>query len=98
MTYQTMTFDELCFTTQLPAEIVFEIIEQGIVDPGGDLPENWAFDANMITLTKKACRLHRDLGIDWSGIALAISLIDELERVREENKQLRRRLKRFIAD
>ncbi|MFT5692543.1 MAG: chaperone modulatory protein CbpM [Oceanicoccus sp.] len=97
-TYQYVSFEEFCDSIQLPPETIFEIIEQGIVDPDGDTPENWTFDTNMITVTKKACRLHRDFGIDWSGIALAISLIDELEQVREENKQLRSRLKRFVAD
>ena len=96
--YQYVSFEEFCDTMQLPSETVFEIIEQGIVDPDGDAPENWTFDANMITVTKRACRLHRDFGIDWSGIALAVRLIDELEQVREENKQLRSRLKRFVAD
>jgi chaperone modulatory protein CbpM len=97
-TYQYVSFEEFCHTTQLPSETIFEIIEQGIVDPDGDAPENWAFDTNMIILTKKAYRLHTDLGIDWPGIALAIGLIDELERVRAENKQLRSRLQRFIID
>lgn len=48
-------------------------------------------------LAKKANRLHEDLDIDWPGIALAISLLDELDRIREENQQLHRLLDRFIA-
>jgi MerR HTH family regulatory protein len=40
----------------------------------------------MISLTQKAVRLHRDLDIEWSGIALAIGLIEELEQLRDENK------------
>jgi len=50
----------------------------------------------MITLTKKACRLPNDLDIDWAGIALAISLLDELERLRQENREWYRRLQRFM--
>jgi chaperone modulatory protein CbpM len=46
----------------------------------------------MLTVTKKACRLHNDLDIDWAGIALAISLLDELEQLRQENRELHRRL------
>lgn len=95
-----LSLKQLCQATELPTEIVFEIVEEGIIDPVGDpvgeSPENWTFDVQMITVAKKAFRLHRDLDIDWSGIALAISLLDELEQLRAENQQLQRRLRRFI--
>ncbi|MFT6389938.1 MAG: chaperone modulatory protein CbpM [Cellvibrionaceae bacterium] len=52
----------------------------------------------MITVSKKACRLHRDLGVNWEGIALAISLLDEMEQLKNENKVLQGRLSRFILD
>jgi len=87
--------EDLCHATALPAEIIIEIVEQGIVDPIGDTPDNWTFNAQMITITKKAFRLHNDLEIDWPGTALAISLIDELEQLRTKNSQLQRRLDRF---
>ena len=91
-----LTLDDLCEVTDLSSEIIIEIVEQGIVEPAGQSPDNWIFTAPMITVTKRAFRLHRDLDIDWSGIALAISLIDELEQLRQENRQLQRRLSRFI--
>jgi hypothetical protein len=43
--------------------------------------------------TKKACRLYRDLGVNW-----AISLLDEMEQLKKENKLLQCRLNRFILD
>lgn len=98
METQYFSFQELCNVTALPSHILIEIVDNGIVDPEGNGPETWLFNTHMISLTKKACRLHDDLEIDWSGIALAISLLEELEQVRHENQQLRAQLSRFVAD
>mgnify|MGYP000037089787 CR=1 FL=1 len=91
------TFEELCDVTELSSHIVVEIVEHGIVEPEGTDPENWAFSTEMVSVAKKAFRLHRDLSIDWQGTALTINLLKELEQVKAENQQLRRRLDRFIA-
>ena len=93
---QAVSFEEFCQVTNLASAVLIEIVEQGIVEPKGNAPENWSFDTQMIAVTKKALRLHNDLDIDWPGIALAISLIDELELLRQENRRLNMRLKRFI--
>lgn len=89
---------ELSRTVGAPAETIVEIVEQGIVEPKGSEPENWQFDSYMISMTRKALRLHQDLKIEWSGIALAMNLLDELEQLREQNKRLQQRLDRFLAD
>jgi chaperone modulatory protein CbpM len=91
------SFEELCEVTELSSHIVIEVVEHGIIEPQGTEPDSWAFDLQMIAATKKACRLHNDLGIDWSGIALAISLLDEVEQLRLENDKLKRRLNRFVS-
>jgi len=96
--HYSFSFEELCDVTELSSHIIIEIVEYGIVEPEGGDPENWKFSAEMVALAKKACRLHRDLGIDWQGIALTINLLEELEQVRAENHQLRRRLDRFVSD
>jgi len=93
---QYLTLDEICYATQNPSQTIIEIVNQGIVEPEGSGPETWVFNTQMISVTKRACRLHRDLEIDWSGIALAISLIEELDQLRDENQRLRKRLERFL--
>lgn len=64
-------FAELCDVTELSSRVILEIVEHGIVEPEGAQPENWVFNVQMVTVTKKACRLHRDLGIAytvlWAG-------------------------------
>lgn len=92
------SFEELCEVAELSSHVIIEIVEHGIVEPDGENPQNWVFNTQMITVTKKACRLNRDLGIEWAGIALAMKLLDEVEQLRIENQQLHSRLNRFIAD
>lgn len=95
---QLFNFEELCRVTELSSQTVIEIVEYGVVDPEGAGPQSWTFNTQMVVTIKKAYRLHKDLHIDWSGIALAISLLDELEQLKTENQQLHRRLNRFFAE
>lgn len=87
--------EEFCRLAELPEDCLIEIVEQGIVEPSGDTPEEWLFDAAALSVARRAARLQRDLEIDWAGIALALSLLDELDELRAENAMLRQRLGRF---
>ncbi|MCP4466396.1 MAG: chaperone modulatory protein CbpM [Halieaceae bacterium] len=89
---------EVCQSVSMSSEVVVEIVEQGIVEPRGSSPGEWVFDARMVSVVRRACRLHSDLDIDWSGIGLAIELLDQLEQLRAENKQLKQRLLRFTGE
>ena len=93
-----ISFPDLCELTELPHTTVIEIVEQGIIEPTGEGPDSWSFSTQMIVVTKKAQRLHRDLGIDWSGIGLALTLLDEVEKLRIENRCLQRQLEKFLID
>ncbi len=90
-----LTLMELCKATQLSSETLIDFIEVGILEPSGNQPGNWRFSHRTVAIALKATRLHQDLDIDWPGIALAISLIEELEQLRLENAQLKKRLEPF---
>lgn len=92
-----LSLTELCLATNLPSEILIEIIEEGIIEPIGNNPNEWQFSIHTITIVQKATRLHHDLDINWPGIALSISLLEELEQLRTENHMLKKRLQRFSA-
>lgn len=95
---EILSLNEVCEITVLPKDTIIEIVEHGIVEPEGREPEKWQFDMHMLVTTRKAVRLYRDLEIDWSGIAFAISLLDELEALREEKKSLQMRLSRLESN
>ena len=89
--------DELCQSAELPVEYLLEIVEYGILQPSGQPPAEWLFDAGALVVVKRALRLRRDLDLDleWAGIALALELMAELEQLRHESSQLKQRLSRF---
>lgn len=91
-----LSFTEVCLQTGVGEDTVFEIVEQGIIEPIGATPDEWLFTPTMLTVTKKAVRLHLDLEVNWAGIALALELLDEVEQLRKQNRSLQRRLSRFV--
>ncbi len=91
-----MDVTEICEVLSVSRQTLIQVVEEGIVEPPGESPQHWLFDTRMVTVAKKACRLHDDLGIEWAGVALALQLMDEAECLRQENHRLRRRLERFI--
>ena len=93
-----LTLKEVCEITDLPSEVLIMIVEEGILEPKGKSPNEWSFDIYMLSIAKRASRLHRDFGIEWTGIPLYLDMIEELEKLRSENKMLKQRLGRFLLE
>ena len=83
-----LTLADLCRACRLPAEQVFELVEEGIVEPLGRDVSQWRFQGVSVRRVCCAVQLRRDLGVNWAGAALALELLDELH-------MLRARLRRF---
>lgn len=94
----TFNLDDACLAIGSEDSLVCAIVEHGIVEPQGDSPQDWLFDLDMICTAKRALRLQRDLQLDWSAIALVVSLIEERDRLRNENQRLQAQLLRFLED
>lgn len=75
---------EVCAICSVDEGFVLAIIEQGLLEPQGDLPEEWLFSAKGLVRTQKAARLHRDLAINLEGISLVLELLDELSVLRQK--------------
>ena len=83
-----LSLAELCRACRLPAERIFELVDEGIVDPRGRTPARWRFRGIHLRRVRRAQRLQRDLGVNTPGAALALELLDEVE-------SLRARLRRY---
>ena len=83
-----LSLGELCRACELPAERVYELVEFGVIEPLGSDPRRWRFQGVCLRRVRSAQRLQRDLGINTAGVALALELLEEMER-------LRARLRRF---
>ena len=91
----TICTEELCQRISVTLTEVREIVAHGIIEPANSDPDDWQFAPETATLAARAVRLHRDLQIDWPGVALVLELLDDLQHLKRENSRLLRRLQRF---
>ncbi|MEM8562229.1 MAG: chaperone modulator CbpM [Pseudomonadota bacterium] len=92
-----LTLGELASATKVSAETLVTMVHCGIVEPEGEGPEHWLFTSTMVPVIQRAGRLQRDLELEWPAVALALDLMADLQRLRDENKLLRRQLNALMA-
>ncbi|HHL2823586.1 TPA: chaperone modulator CbpM [Citrobacter murliniae] len=93
----TFTITEFCLHTGVSAEELNEIVGLGVVEPREDETAHWQFDDHALAVVQRALRLRQELELDWPGIAVALTLLEENAHLRQENRLLRQRLSRFIS-
>jgi chaperone modulatory protein CbpM len=77
-----LTLAELSALCRVAEERVVEIVAEGIVEPSGASPDQWRFSGVALVRVQRVVRLQQDLGVNLAGAALAIDLLEELERLR----------------
>lgn len=82
-----LSLTDLCQACELTSERVFELVEEGVIEPLGGDPAQWRFRGVSVRRVRRAQRLERDLGVNVAGAALAIDLLEELERLRAQLKR-----------
>ena len=77
-----LSLADLCRTCEAHADIIIELISEGVIETTSAeqslSQEHWRFTGVHLLRAKVALRLHRDLGVNFAGAALALQLIDEL--------------------
>jgi len=76
------TLTDLCRLCGVTAELIHDMIEEGILSPEGHSPQEWRFTLIAIKRVQTAVRLQHDLRINLPGCALALELLEELEELR----------------
>jgi len=66
----------------LPAEKVFDLVDEGVVAPLGRDPSSWRFRGISVRRVRCAQRLEQYLGVNVAGAVQALELLQELERLR----------------
>jgi chaperone modulatory protein CbpM len=61
--------------------MIHEMIDEGIITPAGDNPQNWCFGALEIKRIQITLRLQQDLRVNLPGAALALDLLEELAAI-----------------
>ncbi|MBA1148423.1 MerR family transcriptional regulator [Ectothiorhodospiraceae bacterium WFHF3C12] len=70
------------------AELVMEMVEEGVVEPLGREPAEWRFRGDAVTRVQTALRLSEDLRVNLAGAALALDLMDELMELRQSRTRV----------
>lgn len=79
----TFTLHEFCDACGVRTQLVIEMVEQGVIEPATRSETEWEFHGHALVRAQRALRLVRDLDVNWPGAALALDLLDEIERLRD---------------
>jgi chaperone modulatory protein CbpM len=91
---ELLTLKEFCQLASADQERVLEMIEVGILEPTqGVTQESWQFTYIQLRRYQQAQRLHDDLHINLSGVALSLDLLDQLRTLRAKLRALEHQLK-----
>lgn len=78
---------DICRMCNVSAELVQDMIDEGLIRPRGTGPLQWRFTTLEIRRIQMTLRLQQDLRVNLAGCALVLDLLEELEELR--------RLKRY---
>ena len=83
-----LTLADLCRACSADTALVIELVDEGLLSPSGDAPEQWRFTGVHMHRARTALTLQRDLGVNLQGAALAIELLEELDSLRAQLRRL----------
>ena len=81
---------EICRVCRIDAGAVHELVELGLVAARGAAPGEWEFPATALPRLRVVGRLMRDLGVNASGAALAVELLEAQRELERQIRQLER--------
>lgn len=84
----TLGLGELSGACAVQADYIIELVEQGVIEPVNYRRTRWQFTGENLTRARRAVALQRDLGLNMQGAALALDLLDELDRLRTRLRAL----------
>jgi chaperone modulatory protein CbpM len=88
----SLTLVEFIATTHLERERLVEFVDVGLLEPTGQLIDQWRFANRDLRRVRAAQRLINDLGINPSAAALILDLIEERDELLARAAMLERML------
>lgn len=83
-----LTLEDICRACATQADLVIELVHEGVLTPMGAAPAQWRFTGIHMHRATVALRLQRDLGVNPAGAALALELMDEMDALRAQLHRL----------
>lgn len=85
-----LTLSEMAKRCAVETHIIIEMVEEGVLEPQGQRPDEWQFRGPDLIRLRRALRLQRDLEVNLPGVALAMDLLEELDELRARIRLLER--------
>jgi chaperone modulatory protein CbpM len=83
-----LSLEDLSKMCALDEQRIVQYVEEGVLNVVGVRTE-WHFSGAALRRARIAVRLERDLELNLAGVALALDLLEELERLRQQLKARR---------
>ncbi len=87
-----LTLQDVCERCSLTEETVRAYVDEGLIEAEGDNVVRWQFSEVTIVRAMKAHRLEADLGLNPAGAALALDLIEQIDKLKSQLERLERDL------
>ena len=81
-----LSLEELCAACRLSEDLVMDIVAEGIVEPLGASRAQWRFSGVAVTRIQRVVRLQEEFDVNLPGAALALELLEEIERLRRARR------------
>lgn len=85
-----LDLNELAQALHTENDILIAMVEHRLLEPSGHSPSDWKFDDICFKRAKIATSFYHDLEINMPGIALALDLLDKIERLEKRLEILKR--------
>ena len=79
-----LTVKDLSRMCAVDEQHIVEFVEEGVLNVVEMNTAEWHFTGAALRRARLALRLERDLELNLAGVALALELIEELQRLRRE--------------
>lgn len=83
-----ITQSNLCEICSVEPAFVESLVDEGILDPVGRPSGERCFEYVSVRTIQTTVRLQRDLGVNLSGAALALQLLERIEVLQNELRNL----------
>ena len=87
-----LSLDELAQRCAVQVDVVIALVHEGALEPAGERPEEWYFTGPDLIRMLRARRLQEDLEVNLPGVALALDLLEELDTLRSQLRQMEQQM------
>lgn len=83
------TLADLCRSCSVKVDFIEAMVEEGILEPTGKQGHHWCFHPSSLRRTRITMHLQQDLGVNLAGAALALDLLEHIEKVESQLRRMR---------